>query len=70
MYDVLLAFRCVYLNSNERGENGEGKVGVRFLEDGRKWILPDLLYAGYLVLHGVLEEDPISHTIPFVHRQI
>ena len=31
--------------------------GVRFLEDGRRWRLFDLLYADNLVLCGELEED-------------
>ena len=30
---------------------------VRFLEDGRKWRLPGLLYTDDLVLCGELEED-------------
>ena len=31
--------------------------GVRFLEDERKWGLPDLLYADDLVLYGESEKD-------------
>ena len=34
-----------------------GMRGVRFLEEGREWILPGLLYADYLVLCGESEED-------------
>ena len=34
-----------------------GIRGVRFLEEGREWILPGLLYADYLVLCGESEED-------------
>ena len=30
---------------------------MRFLEDGREWQLPGLLYAGDLVLCGESEED-------------
>ena len=30
---------------------------MRFLEDGREWILPGLLYADDLVLCGESEED-------------
>ena len=30
---------------------------MRFLEDGKEWILPSLLYADDLVLCGELEED-------------
>ena len=33
------------------------RMGVRFLEEGREWILPGLLYADDLVLCGELEED-------------
>ena len=36
---------------------GMGRRGVRFLEDGREWSLPDLLHADDLVLCGELEED-------------
>ena len=34
-----------------------GRRGVRFLENGREWRLPGLLYADNLVLYGKLEED-------------
>ena len=34
-----------------------GRRGVRFQEDGRKWILPGLLYAYDWVLCGESEED-------------
>ena len=36
---------------------GMGRRGVRFLEDGREWRLPSLLYADDLVLYGESEED-------------
>ena len=36
---------------------GMGKRGVRFMEDGREWRLPGLLYADDLVLCGESEED-------------
>ena len=36
---------------------GMRRRGVSFLEDGRKWILPGLLYADDLVLCGESEED-------------
>ena len=36
---------------------GMGRRGVRFLEDGREWRLPGLLYADDLVLCGESEED-------------
>ena len=36
---------------------GMGRRGVRFIEDGREWILPGLLYADDLVLCGKSEED-------------
>ena len=34
---------------------GMGRMGVRFLEEGRKWRLPGLLYASDL--RGESEED-------------
>ena len=34
-----------------------GRRGVRFLEEGRKWGLPGLLYTDNLVLCGESEED-------------
>ena len=34
-----------------------GRRGVSFLEDGREWRLPGLLYADDLVLCGESEED-------------
>ena len=34
-----------------------GRRGVRFQEEGRKWILPGLLYTDELVLYGEPEED-------------
>ena len=36
---------------------GMERRGVRFLEDGRKWRLPSLIYAKALVLCGESEED-------------
>ena len=36
---------------------GMGRKGVRFLDDGREWKLPGLLYEDNLVLCGELEED-------------
>ena len=36
---------------------GMGRRGMRFLEDGREWRLPGLLYADDLVLRGESEED-------------
>ena len=36
---------------------GMGRMRVSFLEDGREWRLPGLLYADDLVLHGESEED-------------
>ena len=38
-------------------KKGMGRRGVRFLEDGREWGLPCLLYADNLVLCGEFEED-------------
>ena len=36
---------------------GMGRRGVSFMEEGREWRLPGLLYADELVLCGYLEED-------------
>ena len=36
---------------------GMERMGVRFLEEGREWRLPGLLYANDLVLCGESEED-------------
>ena len=36
---------------------GMGRRGVRLLEQGREWRLPDLLYADDLVLYGESKED-------------
>ena len=36
---------------------GMGRMVVRFLEEGREWRLPGLLYAGDLVLCGESEGD-------------
>ena len=36
---------------------GMGRMGVRFLDDGREWRLPCLLYADDLVLCVESEED-------------
>ena len=36
---------------------GIGRKRVKFLEEGREWRLPGLLYADDLVLYGKSEED-------------
>ena len=36
---------------------GMGRRGVRFLEEGREWRLPGLMYADDLVLCGESEDD-------------
>ena len=36
---------------------GKGKRGVSFMEDGREWRFPGLLYADDLVLCGESEDD-------------
>ena len=36
---------------------GMGRREVRFMEEGREWRLPGLLYADDLVLYGESEED-------------
>ena len=33
------------------------KMGVRFIEKGREWRFPGLLYANNLILSGISEED-------------
>ena len=57
MYHVLLTFQCVYGCSDERGENGDEEMGVRFLEEGREQRLQGFLYTDDLVLFSELEED-------------
>ena len=47
----------VYMDGEMEVKMGMGKRGVRFLEDGREWKLPGLLYADDLVLCGESEED-------------
>ena len=42
---------------DEGGEDGDEKEGSSFLEDGREWRLPDLLYADDLFLCGKSEQD-------------
>ena len=39
MHHVLLAFQCINGCSDERGEMGMWRMGVRFLEEGREWRL-------------------------------
>ena len=56
MYLVPLAVPCIY-ECSDGGEDGDIMRGVRFLEDGREWRYPGLLYADDLVLCGELEED-------------
>ena len=47
----------VYMNEvMKEVKMGMGRRGVRFLEDGREWRLPGLLYAHDLVLCGESEE--------------
>ena len=56
-HHVTLDFQCRYGRSDEGGVKiGIVRREVRFLEDGRKWILPGLLYADDLVLRGESEE--------------
>ena len=47
----------VYMDGVMEVKMGMGRRGVSFMEDGREWRLPDLLYADDLVLCGELEED-------------
>ena len=50
MHHVPLTFQCIYVGSDERGENGDGK-------EEREWRLPVFLYADDIVLCGETEED-------------
>ena len=44
---------------------GMGRRGVRFLEDGGEWRLPDFLYADDLVLHEcILNAPAVSLVLP------
>ena len=54
---VPLAVQCIYGWSNEGVEDGDGRRGVRFLEDGREWRLLGLLYADDLVVCDESEEE-------------
>ena len=48
----------VYMNVvMKKAKIGMEKRGVRFMEEGRKWKVPSLLYANDLVLCGESEED-------------
>ena len=48
----------VYMDGGMKGmKMGMERRGVRFLEYGREWRLPGVLYAGDLVLCGETEED-------------
>ena len=38
-------------------EMGMGRMGVRFMEGGREWRFPGLLYVDDLILYGESEED-------------
>ena len=51
---------------------GIGRMGVRFLVEGRKWRLSGLLYAGDLVLYSELEEDlkvMVGHFVEVYRRR-
>ena len=37
---------------------GMGRRGMRFLEEGREWVLPGLLYVDDLIMCGKSEERP------------
>ena len=51
-----LFINYVYGYNNERKENRDGRLGVRFMEEGKVWILPFLLYADNLVMCSESEE--------------
>ena len=51
-------FACVRAKGGKvEKKMGVWRIGLRFLEQRREWRLPYLLYAGYLLLCGELEED-------------
>ena len=54
---MTLALQCIYERNDDGGENRMKRRGVRFLEDGREWRLPELLYKEDLVLCEESEED-------------
>ena len=54
LYHVPSAFQCVYGCSNERSE---GRIGMRFPEEGSVWRLLGLMYADDLLLCGEMEEE-------------
>ena len=50
LYHIPLVF-YVYMDEVMKDvKMGMGRMGVRFLEKGREWRLPDLLYADDLIL--------------------
>ena len=58
MYHVHLAVQYTYVDAlMKEVKMGMGRRGMRFLEDGREWRLPGLLYADDSVLCGESEED-------------
>ena len=57
MHHIPLAFQCIYVYSDQRGENGDGKEESVFQEDGREWRLLGPLYADDLELCDESEED-------------
>ena len=60
MYHVSLVIQCIYECSDvvmKEGNMGIGWRIVRFLEDGREWRLPSVLYANGLVLWGESEKE-------------
>ena len=56
MCHVSLAFQYIMEGVMKEVKLGMGRRGVSFLEDGREWRLPGLLYADDLVLCGESEE--------------
>ena len=46
----------IYMDGVMKVKIGIGRRGVSFLEDGREWRLPGLLYADDLVLGGESED--------------
>ena len=73
MYHVPFALQLVYGCIDERSESGDGEDGdERFMEEGREWRLPGLLYADNLVMYGDWKEDlkvMVDHFVEVCRRR-
>ena len=51
MHHVPSALQCLFRCIVERSEKGKiGRMGVKFLKEGKEWRLPGPLYADFLFL--------------------